>query len=594
MSGSSSGSFSLSVWSDSTEQVTLGGGIGRQVRDFSFREAVSELRRRFVSGMKLPVIVSVAWAALWLMGSWWAALGVQGELQSSVGKVLQEARTDFPTLDAIVRGQDVFFSGSVRRTTDLPKVTALLHSNVRLDSSWSHGTHRSPIRNTDGSAVQIDHRASGWGVIVADATQVTVYGVVNDEVEALRIASQLRPVFGGPEIVSRLDADAEAVVREEALTDTSAVEKIVQSGRARDGLLAIARWGEAWKPIDLSQPRERIRRAMQEFGISDSLWNERLAGDVVKLQAQLEQVLAEREMETKRQQLAPGHVVLAVRADTILVRGEWGTPTARDLFLQRLGQVAGTRRVINQLRVSDRRKPEDDIRPLIESMPGLPEGNLARWVAVGSILDGWKVVPLTEIDVEDANTIMPAMLPASVDHRLMIVDVADAAIWVNSIASEPVPHTPKTYPAHLFMAFAGMNVYVRGCVPNEALRTQTEQAVRKRYPQLEAEVLVEVDTQCLAGEAPLQTLGLLPVAPGADTSGLLAFAIVGEPWATKPARASLLEAQTLAGSGLLPPQFPVNLLMPEVLDVAPSLMAHFRLFERTAPAGIPPQIIGPQ
>ncbi|MBL9115896.1 MAG: hypothetical protein JNJ83_12890 [Verrucomicrobiaceae bacterium] len=544
--------------------------------------------------MKLPIIVSVAWAALWLMGSWWSALGIQGELQASVAGLLDQVSEEHPGLAASVRGQNVYLSGTVRESADLTKVTRLLQESARLNSSWSRGTSLSAMRAVNGDAVRIDSRSSGWGIVLADATQATIYGVVNDDAEALRIASQLRPVFGGVNIVSRLEADAEAVVREEELTDTSAVEEIVKMGRAREGVLAIAQWGSAWKPLDLGLPRERLRRALQDFGISDSLWNEQLAGEVIRLQSLRDQAIAKREMETKSQQLAPGHVVMAVRADTILVRGELAIPTARDLFLQRVGQLAGSRRVINQLRISDRRKPEPDIRPLIEAMPSLPEGNLARWVAVGSIQDGWKVVPLAEIDVEDANTIMPAMLPASVDHRLMIVDVADAAIWVYSIASEPVTHAPKRYPAHLFLAFAGLDVFVRGCVPNEALRTQAEQAVRKRYPQLEADIQIEVDTQCEAGESPLQTLGLLPVAPGADTSGLLAFAVVGEPWSTKSARASLLEAQTLAASGLLPKDFPVNLVMPEVLDVAPALMAHFRVFERTAPVGIPPQIIGPQ
>jgi hypothetical protein len=148
--------------------------------------------------------------------------------------------------------------------------------------------------------------------------------------------------------------------------------------------------------------------------------------------------------------------------------------------------------------------------------------------------------------------------------------------------------------AYIFLAFAGHRLLLYGAVPDEALRSQIGSAIRQRYSMLELTNHLRVDPDARAGELPMLTLGALPASPGAETSGLLALARVGEAWRTKPARASLLDATTLAQAGLLPEGMSVNTIMPDVLDAAPIIRAHLQLHERTSPPGIPQQIIGPR
>jgi hypothetical protein len=544
--------------------------------------------------MKSALIVFVAWAALWLAGSWWAAAALQVEIQAAADVVLKDAGPAASGVSAVVSGQKVALTGSLRPGVEADTLVARLQDKTRLPGAWADGVKLNPISQITTSALQQDTRRAGWGLLAADGARALLLGHAHDETEALRISSQLRPLLTGGVLDSRLEADPESYLPQITLTDTTALEQSVRASGWKSGVLAFARWGGKWEVLSLDQPRERLRLQLKNLGVQDQFWNEVLSAEVARLQDVREKTLAARKVEDHQRQLPPGHVVLAVRADTWLIRGELGPGEAAEVLLQHVQQLAGQRRVINQLRVSALRQTNDDARPLVQSLPVVPDGNLARWVSVGTSADGWKIVPLAEIDLEDANSIMPGMLPSSVDHRLMVADVAEAAVWVNSIMTEPKVDMPPSPPAHLFMVIVGTSVFVRGSLPTEALRTQAEQAIKKRYPQLHTEVILEVEPGSVAGESPLQTLGLLPSAPSTDTSGLLAFALVGEPWNTKAARASLLDAQTLAASGLVPSAFPINRLMPEVLDVAPAIMEHLRAFERTAMPGIPPQTIGPK
>ena len=544
--------------------------------------------------MKLPLLFTVAWAALWLVGSWWAADGLEKDIAGAARNLLAAQGREFEQVVPQVAGQTVLLKGVVRHPDDGARLTKLIHEQLRLPEALGAGKQVSPAQLVITSDLRTDLRPAGWGLLVANPQGVRLMGLAGSESESVRVASELAPLVSDLKVSNEVESDPEAALESDRPTKGLDQAAGFTRDALKSGLAAFARWGGDWTILDLGRPNEHLRKDLVEMGLPQRVWEEKAGPALQALQDQYATHLAVVREQQKRNAQAVGYVVLAVRADTILIKGELGDEPARVLVADKIKLAAGERRVIDELAFNPNRRPQSDAYKLTSSLPQLPRGNTAKMLAVGTLATGWKVLNLADIDVEDANTIMPGMLPADADRRLLIADVAGAAVWVNSILGRPEGDPVMKPPGHLFMAIAGTQVMLRGRVADEPTRTLVESAVRKRYPALEPDIVLRVDPACEVAPDYLQTLGLLPTAPGPDTSGLLAFAIVGDVWQTKPARASLLEPDTMARSGLIPEEFPINTVLPDVLDVAPTLKAHFKLHERTAPRGIPMQTIGPR
>lgn len=545
--------------------------------------------------MRLPLTITVAWAALWLVGSWWAAVDLQAAIQAGATRTLQEAGVAMKRVEAKASGQSVTLTGVVRQPGDVEKAVDCLNKSMRLPEAIGWAKNRSPIRDVRPQ-LQVDLKPVGWGMLAVNASKAQLMGLTGSKTESEELESQVRRSFsGGPELHVDLEVNPEQV--HEADAPTAGVEEMEGFDRQalQFGLVALTRWGGAWQRLDLDRPLEQLRQQVIAFGLPENQWEEQLGGVVRRIQDARQLALSNHNEERRKDSLPIGHVVLAVRADTILLKGELGSEPAERLVVDAVQRAAGTRRLIDELLHDPQRRPEQDMRKIVTELPDLPSGNSARFLAVATASAGWRTIDLSQIDVEDANSILPGMLPAGADRRLLIGDVASAALWIHSISSSSPSTVPKIKPtAYLFLALVGHRALLYGVVPDEGLRTQIESSVRKRYPALELESALRIDPHAVAGESPPFTLGTLPAYPGAETSGLLAFALVGEDWRTKPARASLLEAAMLAQSGLLPESFPVNMLLPDIMAAAPVIRNHLKLHEQTAPPGIPLQIIGPR
>lgn len=546
------------------------------------------------SSMRLPLTLTVVWAALWLAGSWWTASDLEAAIQTGADRALRESGTAFKRVTAEVAGTKVILSGMVSREADIQTATERLRARLRLPSSWG-------LSRPDADHLQVEPRLSvdrkpfGWGLLTVNASKTQLFGVTGSLTEAGRVETALRSALSiGQELTSKLEADPDRVQEHH-----EAPPKLESAaGFTREaltfGLVAVTRWDEPWQVLDLSRPFEQLRQQCIATGVPSADWEEHLSGVVRGVQDARTVALSTLQEQRRLAAQPAGHVVLAVRGDTVLLKGELGSPQAMDLLRESTERSIAGRRLVNELLHDPQRRPETDVRKLTTEMPALPSGNTARLLSVGTLDAGWRVIDLSQIDVEDANSILPGMLPAGADRRLMIGDIAATASWIFSIDSSPSMALAPKPTAYLFLVLVGHQALLYGAVPEEALRVQAESTIRQRYPALELLSKLRVDPHSISGETPLATLSALPAHPGAETSGLLALALLGEEWRTKPARASLLEAHTLAQSGLLPESFSVNVLMPDVLDASTIIRAHLKLHEQTSPPGIPLQIIGPR
>lgn len=544
--------------------------------------------------MRLPLTLTVVWAAFWLTGSWWTASDLEAAIQTSADRALRESGAILKRVNAEAAGDRVILSGMVSREGDMQAATQRLRARLRLPNAWGLSRPEAELLRVE-SQLSVDRKPFGWGLLTVNASKAQLFGVTGSLAESGRIESLLRPALaGGPELTSHLDVDPDRVQEHDQTPSRLETAEGFTREALAFGLVAVTRWDGSWQVLDLNRPFEQIRKQCLATGAALAEWEETISGVVRAVQDARKIALSTLQEQRRLSALPAGHVVLAVRADTVLIKGELGSPQATNLLREATERSIGSRRLVNELLHDPQRRFDNDVRKLATEMPALPVGNAARLLAVGTLEAGWRVLNLKQIDVEDANSILPGMLPAGSDRRLMIGDIAAAAGWIFSIDSAPSAAPAAKPTAYLFLVLVGHQALLYGAVPDEALRVQTQSAVRQRYPALEVISKLRVDPHSTSGETPLITLGALPAHPGAETSGLLALAFLGEEWRTKPARASLLEAPTLAQSGLLPATFSVNVLMPDLLDASGVIRSHLKLHEQTSPPGIPLQIIGPR
>ncbi len=538
--------------------------------------------------LRLPLLL---WLVLWLAGSFGAAWSLQRAVTRAASQVLAARAESWATsthLHASASGRALFLRGVAARESDVVSAMSGLRSEVRVPGWFGLGPSFDPVRRLQDD-VRHERLPSGWGVLSASAAAVRMFGATGSVMERERVVTGLRT--GGNSVGSvdaQIDVDDATWVESDHLEKTLGTTPLLTPEARKQGLLAVARWGDEWKVLDLEAPVEKLRHELLAGGMSDQAWIEAVAGEVERLRDQHRSWLAVRDAEARRASLPPGHVVLALRADTILVRGEIGDAEARDLLLDKIRLTAGERRLITELRFTANRRSEKDVAKLTASLPKLAPGRMATMLAVGTPSGGWTELSLATIDAQDESTLGADALPAGLDRRLVLPDVLVAVSWLHSIDSEPTTRDAAHPLPHLVLAGIGDRILVRGAVPDEATRAQVETAVRSRYEARKIDVAIRLDAQCEPVEAILQTTSSLPAAPALNTTGLLAVAVAGDAWRTRTIRADLLSAAGIEKSGVLPPGLPVLQIMPDVLDIAGAARAHLSKVQ-SAPPGIPLQ-----
>ncbi len=541
--------------------------------------------------MKRIWLLLLLWAILWLGGSAFCAWTLQGEIQRQANAVLAENRPAGAdaALTARALGQRVAFEGTLHRESDLKRAVEVVREQTRLPGTFGLGTRISPILAVTTESVRLQPKPTGWGVLAASAQVVRLRGVAGSDFEVQSIAASIRGDASVHELLqNEIVADPQSLIEVEDLqpTLTSALPLTEQDRAAC--VLAFAKWGSPWSLVKLDQPLETIRRRLVELGLPGDAWTTGVSSDVEMVR---DEHFAWRANEASRLNLnrqPPGHVILAVRADTILLRGELGTPTICSLVSQTVQHRAQQRRVIDELVHSTRRRPETDAQTLASTFPSIAGGLLTKLLAVGTPSAGWKLINLASIDIEDESTLGLHDIPDGLDPRLVMPDVLAAVAWIHSIDDAPVRRFENMLQPHILIAGVGGNVYVRGMVAEESTRSQIETATRKLYATRSVDCAIRVDASCAPSFDTPQTLATLPAMPALNTTGVLAITTPGRSWKAKPMRSDFLDSDGLMRSNLLPDYVSSAQVMPDLLGIADEIRAHLAKVISGAP-GIPLQ-----
>lgn len=541
--------------------------------------------------MKRIALLLLGWSLLWLGGSFWAALGLQTDLEREARTLLAstaDTRVVTSRLEVKAEGQTLRLSGTASRAGDQGRASSLLREKVRLEGLQGYGAQFNPVSQVV-DAVVLEPKPAGWGILAGTPFLLQLTGVAGSELEGQSIASGLN---GGGQwssvLRNQLEEDAEACAESDHLEGTTGSTLTITDEALNKGLLAVARWGEAWAVLDVDLPPETLRRRLLEAGMPARAWSRGVSAEVERVrEARLNwrSSLAERDRQEAQ---PPGHVVLALRGDAILLKGELGSPQSCKLVADAVRKGAESRRVLEEVVPSTRRRPEKDMVKLSTTVPPLPGGLTSRLLAVGTPAGGWKLIDLEAFDGEDENALGTDLLPPGLDPRLVLPDVLSALGWIHSIDSTPMPASDGRPSPFVMIAALGDRVYLRGTVAEETSRTQIEDAARKFYTSRSLDAGIQIDTSVASVATVLPTVSALPNVPAENSTGMIAIAQVGEGWRSKPMRSRFLESQGLAESNLLPDGVAVNQVMPALLDLADRIQAHLSRVLGGAP-GIPLQ-----
>jgi osmotically-inducible protein OsmY len=539
--------------------------------------------------MKRLWLLLLLWAFLWLGGSVFSAWSLQQNVQRAANAVLAEASITSTTtaLRATAYGQRVDLEGVVHRESDRQRAVDLIMKEARLPGTFGYGLRAAPIRRITTDHLVLEAKPVGWGVLAATTDLVRLRGLAGSSFEAQSIATS---ISGGGELTRLLQneivADHHACIEAEDLARTLSSPLSLTEAERRLGVLAFARWGSPWQTMNLDEPVETLRRRLVDAGLPADVWHQGISSDVERVR---DAHFSWRVAEAQRQNLErqpPGHLIMAVRGDAVLLRGELGSKNLAQLVTDAIKQFIGPRRLIEEIAHNTRRRPETDARLLASTIPPIAGGLLTRMLAIGTPATGWKVIDLATIDIEDETTLGEKQLPAGLDPRLVLPDVLAAVAWLHSINDSPAP--PSGTLPHLIIAAVGQHVFIRGAVAEEAVRSQMESAARKFYATRTVDTAIRIVASTLPAPDAIQTASTLPALPALNTTGMLAIATPGGTWKAKPMRADYLDSDGLARSNLLPDYVSAAQVMPDLLDIADAISTHLAKVNSSAP-GIPLQ-----
>jgi len=523
--------------------------------------------------MKPIWLLALLWASLSLGGSFWVAQQLQSEVQQAAVARLAEAGEPLQNIHPAAAGLSIVLTGKANHQSDVDRALKLMRDEVRLPVLRGPTERFNPVRQVT-SEITLEIRPEGWGVLSATPSGVHVRGTAGSDNEANRIGLAVRSAGQlGRNFTSDLAADGELFLESDHLETTIQSTPPLTAELIKQGFLAVTLWGREWQVLDVTKPAETLRRQTQVLGLPAEAWDTDLFAEVLRVQDARTAYLNIEQEKQHQASLAPGHVVMALRGDEMLLRGELGTEPACRLLADAVRSAGRDRTVVDQLSHSTHRRPDETTRLLAASLPPLPGGQLSRFLAVGTPASGWKVINLSAVEVEDPGTLTQAMLPTGLDLRLVLPDMITALTWVNSSGSAPTDHDNARCPSYFMITAVGPHVYLRGAVADEAVRTQMEAAARRVYATRELDVEIRLNATCKPMGQALQTLATLPPPPPSDSAGYIAFAFAGDEWHSKPAQVWLLEPAGLQQSGLLPEGVCAALLMPDVLAIAPAVKA---------------------
>ncbi len=512
--------------------------------------------------------------ALLLIAAVLLALHVQGVLQAAATKQLRTAGSPFDGLMVVVTGREATLTGKVLRETERQRALALLGDELRVAPALPLVSGLSPLRRVRDELL-VQPRALGWSVLAATTAKIQLHGVAASILESQRIAESVRSAgLLGERLKDNMSADDELLMEASPLEPTLESSPRLDSAALRSALLAVTQLGEPWALLDLALPVQALRTQLIAHGMPLDAWEEGIAAEVVRLRIAH---AAEHDARTEQQRLATlpsGHVLLAVRGADVLLKGELGSET----LIQQLSNIVAKsypqRRLHDEMMLSANRRPEPTPDVLTQALPSLPMASTGQLLALGIPGKGWTVLDAKAVSPDRAEALPAKAWPVGFDPRLGQTDLAATVAWLDGTSSSAKPLPTAHYPPHLLLAAYAQRVLLRGVVADEASRSQIASAARRMYVGRELIMDIRLDATRQAANSTLQTVLSFPPAPAPESTAIIAFVVPGEEWKSRAARLWLLEPAGFASSKLMPKSFPVNLVLPDLVEIAPYLKAN--------------------
>ena len=335
----------------------------------------------------------------------------------------------------------------------------------------------------------------------------------------------------------------------------------------------LARIGQSWQELTLGQSNDDLRTAALAQGVSETEWEQQVLPALNELRAsQHRKHLAQAEAE-RLSHLPVGYLFLAVRDQQVILRGEVGNEAVKRGVLADALAAFSPRRLHDEIRVSELRRPTDDFGPITTAL--LPAEGKASGKSCFLCFSGeaWKPVDWQTAPSEQSwKNNLPASvsgaflprpnLPGGLAPNPLLSDSTLLSHWLQGDDSHaPAPPQP-TAPAMVTLALFGTKAILSGQVAEEAVRAQLIAAVRHAYspPFRVSSDDLHVRGDCEPSGHILHTLKSLPPPPAAGSAGLFAIASPGSTWKSIPVTRPLIEAGGLAQSGQLPAGIPAALV----------------------------------
>lgn len=505
-------------------------------------------------------IIAGSWLLLlWLIAGVVWAPAVQHSLQKVAENRLSKLDTGYPAAAVQFSGQTAHVTGRVRHERNRQEIGQIV--SQRLVPAGLFHTGLNPVTEVHNQLEVVPY-PPGWLMLAAQGSRAILYGVLASPEEARDITRLLQERWAEKRgrITGRLSTDGARFDEASAIQVTLDGLPPPQHEEGADSAqVFLARAGAGWERLTLDAADDLLRQQFSNYPITDEEWQTLIQPALAqtrRFQQSERARIAEAEAQAK---LPPPHVFFAARDQRLLLRGEVATlKIKRELLNVVIGSFPDWR-VIDDLRVNDRRRAVAEFGPVTTALLPLQQDPASeKSLALGLSGSAWQFVDWKH---EGEDLPWKKMLPADLPPALLQDDSRMVSQWLQGsalgIPALPIP----AQPSFLTLTLLPGKVILAGQLAEEGLRTQLIEAARRAYSGeavLFSEALLARGT-CEPTADVEQTVRSLPALPKAGEAPVLAFAKPGQVWKSQPATQDLLSPGALAKSGLTPPDFPATM-----------------------------------
>lgn len=512
--------------------------------------------------------------ALWLVGALVVVPRLQRDLETAAQSTLSQQTALLKRLDGLrlaFDGQQARLSGSVRTVQDRSAIETAVRDLVRapVPLSAGLGMRLNPVSGVR-SEIEVVPYPTGWLLLAANGAQARLLGTAANAYEARDLARSVQESWSAQGGTAEGLPDTDTDNHDEA-ANVFATLRTVPAPQST-ALVYLARIGQSWKELALTQTDEELMAEARVLGVNDAEWEKHVLPTLRKLRDTLQQQ-RDAQAETERlAKLPPGHLFIAVRDQEIILRGDVGTASMKREILDDALATFAPRRLHDEIRVNTRRRPSGDFGPISTALlpVGSKSGGKSYFLSLSG--DAWKPV---DWQITASEQSWKQDLPPGLDTAVLQKDSELLTGWLQGDDTHAPAPSQSMEPAFISLALFGAKVIISGQVAEESVRARLIAAVRQAYspPFVVMSDDVHVRGNCDPAGNILHTLKSLPPPPAARSGGLLAIARPGSTWMLIPVTKELVEAGGLAKSGLLPAGIPAAV----VADLSAEAIEQLRL-----------------